>query len=95
MKPWHGKLLRFLGTIVLWGSALTSLVLDLGIAHQELGILGIACGLMLAPVTIVGMPWYGGFAYDDWRPLIIGYVGILVGFLLKRLAKRILHEDKG
>ncbi|MCK4334249.1 hypothetical protein KAX06_05650 [candidate division WOR-3 bacterium] len=73
---------------VVWG-----LILTTQIVYPAIGLIGAILSIVLAPVTLLVVPWYAGLILSNWFPLVICYGGFYGGgivccvgwCLLKRL----------
>ncbi len=89
-----GNALIAFGGIVLVVSGLWSFVLDLAILVDAMGFPGAVLGLLFLPVTLVAAPWYAGVAYGNWFPLLLGYGGGGLAWLLLMIGMAV-GDDRG
>lgn len=86
---WFG--LALFPAAFLWGTSLC-----VGIAEAELGSDAGFLALLLAPLSYALLPWYAGFALDQWLPLLVNYgvglVALPMIVLGKTLAGDYLHD---
>jgi len=55
--------------------------------YGEWEVLGVIVSLVIAPLVALA-PLHAGFTNDYWDPLLIGYGGFAVGFLLNVFSKK-------
>ncbi|MHB1937127.1 MAG: hypothetical protein ACYCOR_11145 [Acidobacteriaceae bacterium] len=68
-----GSFLKAIGYFVFIVGGLWGAVLCLAIIDKVAGFLGVLASLILIPITFVAAPWYAGFAWHNWFPLILVY----------------------
>jgi hypothetical protein len=77
-----------LGYMICGLGYLWTIWLEAAFASGLWGSTGIFICLVLAPVAIVALPFYAGFGFGDWLPMIIGLGSIIVG-----LVAEMIHDD--
>lgn len=77
--------LRAIGVALAAIMATWALFLDLAILYEAHGLWIAVVGLVLAPITYVGVPWYAGLTLGNWLPLAVGYGSVAMGIVLARL----------
>jgi hypothetical protein len=94
--PGARKQLSQLFMIVGWGSivvgGLASFILDLRIIEQAAGFWGLVTAFFLGPVTFLAAPWYAGFHWGYWFPLILGYGSGIGGSALVGIGSALSKE---
>jgi hypothetical protein len=88
-----GKLFKALGYAVFGITGLWGLFLCLAIVDKVAGFWGIVVGLFIAPVTFLAAPFYAGFHYGNWFPLVLNYGGAFVSGGLMLVGKALARED--
>lgn len=63
-------------------SGIWGFFLCLGIITKAAGFLGLIAAIFLFPITFVVAPFYAGFTWGDWFPLILNYGGGLAAAAL-------------
>jgi hypothetical protein len=76
------ELFVFLAKIVWWASLAGSVVSNGIVLIGRGGLLDVAGGLVLLPLTLLILPFYAAFAVGDWRPIVFTFIGPLVGVAL-------------
>ncbi len=82
MRSILGGFLIVLGRIVLTISGVLGFILDLYVVYAVGGPLLLVIGILTAPITFIVAPWYAGIALEYWAPLVIGYGGGIVAWIL-------------
>jgi hypothetical protein len=77
-----GNLIKVTGWIVFTVTGLWGFFLCLAIISKAAGFWGVVAALFLGPVTFVAAPFYAGFAWDNWFPLLLNYGGGIVSAVL-------------
>ena len=77
-----GNFFKVVGWIVFAVAGLWGFFLCLAIISKAAGFWGIVAALFLGPVTFVAAPFYAGFAWGDWFPLVLTYGGGIVATVL-------------
>ena len=66
-----------IGYILCFAAGIGGLFVCLAIIVKAAGFWGLVAAFILGPVTLTVAPWYAGFVWHNWTPLIIVYGGIL------------------
>lgn len=59
-------------------AAFWAFVLELIIISKAAGLLGLVLALTLFPITFTLAPFWAGFAWGDWQPLLVSAVSMLL-----------------
>ncbi len=81
-KMYLGGFLKVLGYIVFAIFGLWGFILDLYVVYAAGGSSLLVIGILTGPITFLVAPWYAAIALGYWDPLIIGYGGGLVAWVL-------------
>lgn len=59
-------------------AAFWAFVLELLVISKAAGLLGLVLALTLFPITFTIAPFWAGFAWGDWQPLLVSVVSMLL-----------------
>lgn len=86
-----GRAFRVIGYLIYLLTGLWAFVLCLGIVHRVAGGIGVVIALVIAPITLYLAPWYSGFAWHEWFPLLLGYGGGILAWLVLAAGTGLQH----
>lgn len=87
-----GIFFKIIGYTIWFGAGIWGFFLCLAIISKVAGYGGIVVALVLGPVTFTAAPFYAGFVWDDWFPLILNYGGSIAGITLIGIGDAISKE---
>lgn len=87
-----GKLIKGCGYIIFAISGLWGFFLCLAIITEAAGFWGLVVSFFVAPITFVAAPFYAGFAWGNWFPLILNYGGGIVACALIAIGDKLTGD---
>lgn len=79
--------MKVLGWILLVPAGLYTLYLNLAALYLFWDILGLVIGISIGPATLIAMPFYLLFKFNDWTLMISTCIAIVGWFILGREAE--------
>ena len=81
------------GLLIYFICGIWGLIITFGIVQDVLGTVIAIASLLFAPILLALAPWYAGIAEGDWFPLMLIYVGSIVGSALVFIGSAISGDE--
>lgn len=94
LRPGIGDLLIATSRVIWIIAAVWSFLLNLVIVYNVGGLSFAILSVIIAPIFIVLAPFYAGFVWGNWFPLIIGVGGILASRAVAILGVLLVGNDE-
>lgn len=89
-----GLALRAAGVVGFAVAFLWGMGVCVGIIADEAGSAAAVLSVILAPLTFLLVPWFAGFALDNWLPFLINYCSGTIALALLASGKAMVRGPK-